>query len=132
MTTLIAPKDDIEEELMGKPIPGTHLRLVTGGKGPPTDDMTLTWINDLELGSLTLGRDKTNQRNFILKLFVIVNRNFDKSATLVSFQNLDGPNTTLWIDTKEFCRQYSYVDVLEVINLDELPDKQQEETKDEQ
>lgn len=127
MTTLIAPKEDVEEDLVGTPIPGTQLRLVTGGKGPPTDEMTVNWLNDLDLGSLFLARDKTNQRNFILKLGILVNRTHDNLGTLISFQNLDGQNSTLWVDTKEFCRQYSYVTVLEVIDLDELPNKQEQE-----
>lgn len=118
--TLIVPKEQ-DEELEFRPVPGTSLRVATGGKGPPTDEMTVSWLNDLELGSLFLSRDSLNQRNFILKLAILVNRNHDKSASLVSFQNLDGPNNTLWVDTKEYCRQYKYLDVLEIINLDELP-----------
>ncbi len=129
MTTSVAPKKE-DEELELRPVPGTSLRVATGGKGPPTDEMTVSWLNDLELGSLFLSRDSLNQRNFILKLAILVNRNHDKSASLVSFQNLDGPNNTLWVDTKEYCRQYKYLDVLEVIPLDELPKQEQEEKND--
>lgn len=111
---------EAEEELVFRPTRTPFLKVATGGKGPPKDELPAVWLNGLEYGSLFLTRDAGNMKNFVLGMFILAHRVSDLDGNTFSHishvnESTGRPDQTFWIDTREFCKQHKLAIVLDII-----------------
>jgi len=78
----------------------TELRIIPGGKEPPTE--VNCWLDKVEKGTNFVVKDKTNLRDFQLTLFVLIDR-YERTVVLA---NPQVPNPIL-VDPQQFCNKFS-------------------------
>jgi len=95
-----------EEEKKAHPKP--QLRVITGGKGPPTDNSNSEdWLINLQKGAVF----SCKRRNTTVELDVY-GVSFKHPKTVVLFNAL-GTTPPRAVDTREFCKQYILFEIID-------------------
>lgn len=101
---------DEEEELRRRKMP--DLKLLQGGKGPPTEDHP-DWLSDMPIGSIFLVQHRNQPAEFTLGLFHLVDKT-EKGACVLFTK---GSNLPAYVNPSRFSRLftlYEFIDVLPI------------------
>jgi hypothetical protein len=93
-------------ELMETTVP--KLRLLRGGKGPPSDTGGPNWMAELAVGSVFSCRKKGQSEKFALMMLQIL---FRHARTIIVSDALNN-NPNIPIDEIEFCKCHELVEVI--------------------
>lgn len=115
-------KDLREEEV--KFVEPPQLKLITGGKGPPTGDGS--WLSELELGAVFLGQDDRDHSKWALAMFQKMKVSPNTLAVLLASDVF--PEKYMWVNPTRFSKAFRKVDILEVMQ----PISHQEEQDNDQ
>lgn len=83
------------------------LRVVTGGKGPPSD----FWLKNLDIGTVFLARHKNNTQDWSMGEFCIANI-VDKAVLLLVSSQPQQPPQPLWVDPARFSNKMEMVEII--------------------
>ncbi len=98
--------DEEEKRLLVPQQP--KLKLITGGKGPPTNP---DWLSNLNEGDIFLARHhKQAEQNFELNIFRVMMKT-GKSVKLM-IQLVDTDQLFRWVDPKVFSREMIFQEVI--------------------
>ena len=92
------------EEAPAKPV----LRLLRGGKGPPSDYSGKDWMSPLNIGAVFTCRKKGQTENYALMLLQIVFKH-DKSVVIADSLN---SNPYAIVDPVEFCKRHEFFELI--------------------
>jgi hypothetical protein len=86
------------------------LRLLRGGKGPPSDDGPKeNWMKDLEVGTVFSCRKKGQSENYALMMLQLC---FKHDKTYIIADSLNS-NPYAAIDPIEFCKRHDFFELIE-------------------
>ncbi len=103
-----------EEKIMPK------LRLITGGKGPPTAT-GVNWLKDLKKGAVFTCKRKGMTCE--LELLIVA---FKHDKTIVLVDGLNGAPRRA-VDPSEFCKQYDWFETIQ--EAEQLPEEHDNDTR---
>src|SRR5882762_4870863 len=95
---------EIDDE-MERPKP--MLKLITGGKGPPTTSVGDNWLKDLKKGAVFTCKRKGITTE--LELLIVA---FKHDKTIVLVDGLNGAPRRA-VDPSEFCKQYDWFETIQ-------------------
>lgn len=115
--------NDLEED---KEIKQVSLKLITGGKEPPTT--TGNWLKDLEDGSVFFVQNKVDLRDFNLVLF----RLEGKAGVNDKVVCLRSPNLPkeFYVDPHRFCNMYNLHHTEGVMALQDVKEDDQQDNRE--
>lgn len=96
------------------------LRLITGGKGPPTTSGN-NWLQDLQKGAVFTCKRKGMTGE--LELLIIA---FKHTKTIVLVDGLNGAPRRA-VDPSEFCKQYDWFETIQ--EAEQLPEEHLDDTR---
>lgn len=84
-----------------------QLKLLRGGKGPPTNTSGVNWLRGLQKNAAFACKKKGNTD--YLELYIVA---FKHDKTVILVNGLDN-NHRFAVDPQEFCKKYSLFEVIE-------------------
>lgn len=99
--------------------PRPQLKLLRGGKGPPSDNTPVdNWLSSLSIGAVFTCRKKGQSENYVLMMLQIVFKH-DKSIIVA---DAIGNNPYAAIDPVEFCKRHELFEIIQQGEADNAHD----------
>jgi hypothetical protein len=111
---------DAEEELRRRKMP--DLKLLQGGKGPPTEDHP-DWLSDMPVGAIFLVQHRNQPTEFTLGLFHLVDKT-EKGACVLFTK---GSNIPAYVNPSRFSRLFTLYEFIDVLPMEEKKEETEEE-----